>query len=219
MLELDHVLISVVDLEAAARELEDRHGLRSLPGGRHPGWGTENRIVPLGDTYLELVRVADETEAEGSLLGRWAIAARPASPRPLGWCVRTDGLDDRAARLGVAVIEGSRDAPGGEQLRWRTAGLEAAVAEPCLPFFIEWGNGTSFPGHAAVRHPAGDVTIERLFLDGDAAHLAGWLGEPEGGGLPQMTVRAGAPALAAVILAGAAGDIVIGATDRPDARS
>jgi hypothetical protein len=39
-LELDHVLIAVVDLAEAAREIEARHGLASLEGGRHPSWGT-----------------------------------------------------------------------------------------------------------------------------------------------------------------------------------
>jgi hypothetical protein len=51
-LELDHVLIAVSDLAAAAREIEVRYGLVSIEGGRHPGWGTANRIVPLGETYL-----------------------------------------------------------------------------------------------------------------------------------------------------------------------
>ena len=80
-LELDHVLIAVADLAAAARELEVRHGLASVEGGRHPGWGTANRIVPLGDTYLELIAVVDEAEAAESPFGRWVAAAQPG---PLG---------------------------------------------------------------------------------------------------------------------------------------
>ena len=48
------------DLAAAAREIEARHGLASIEGGRHPGWGTANRIVPLGSSYLELVAVIDD---------------------------------------------------------------------------------------------------------------------------------------------------------------
>jgi hypothetical protein len=49
-LELDHVLIAVADLAEAARKIEARHGLASINGGRHPDWGTANRIVPLGET-------------------------------------------------------------------------------------------------------------------------------------------------------------------------
>ncbi len=42
------MLIGVADLAAAALELEAHCGLASVEGGRHPGWGTANRIVPLG---------------------------------------------------------------------------------------------------------------------------------------------------------------------------
>ena len=69
MIELDHVLIAVSDLEAAAREVERRHGLASVEGGRHQGLGTAKRIVPLGDTYLVLVAVVDEAVLDPAL---WA---------------------------------------------------------------------------------------------------------------------------------------------------
>ncbi len=58
-MQLDHILIAVTDLAAAAEELEARYGLASVAGGRHPSWGTANRIVPLAETYLELVAVID----------------------------------------------------------------------------------------------------------------------------------------------------------------
>src|SRR5829696_3110347 len=45
---LDHGLIAVADLAAAAREIEARHGLASVEDGRQPDWGTAPRIVPLG---------------------------------------------------------------------------------------------------------------------------------------------------------------------------
>ena len=95
VMELDHVLIAVSDLEAAAREVEQRHGLVSVEGGRHQGLGTTNAIVPLGDTYLELVAVVDEAEAAQSGFGSWVAGWQP-SARLLGWCVRTDDLDSVA---------------------------------------------------------------------------------------------------------------------------
>src|SRR5438132_3854521 len=70
-LDLDHVLIAVADLASAGREIETRHGLASVEGGRHPGWGTANRIVPLGEAYLELIAVSDEAEAAQSPFGSW----------------------------------------------------------------------------------------------------------------------------------------------------
>jgi formate dehydrogenase subunit gamma len=198
-LELDHVLIAVPDLAAAAREIEARYGLASIEGGRHPGWGTANRIVPLGATYLELIAVADAAEAAASGFGRWVAAALPSGSL-LGWAVRTDALDDVAERLGLTVRDGSRTAPDGTLLRWRTAGLEQAAAEPCLPFFIEWAEGTPLPGRAAVSHPAEPVGITELMLVGDPDRIAAWL---DGHALP-IVVRAGAPMLAGVVLSGRA---------------
>jgi hypothetical protein len=56
---VDHIVYAVDDLEAAAERLRREFGFASVVGGRHPGWGTANRIVPLGREYVELVAVVD----------------------------------------------------------------------------------------------------------------------------------------------------------------
>ncbi len=95
-MQLDHVLIAVgPDLVAAADEFEVCYGLASVEGGRHPGWGTANWIVPLGDSNLELVAVVDQVEAAESVFGRWsgAVPSRPEVPKkrkavqPCSWGV------------------------------------------------------------------------------------------------------------------------------------
>ena len=207
-MELDHVLIAVSDLAAAASEIEERHGLASIEGGGHPGWGTANRIVPLGESYLELVAVVDESEAAQSPFGRWvARVHHPKLAQPVGWAVRTHQLDDVARRLGLTVGAGSRAGRDGRLVRWRLAGVEQAAAEPSLPFFIEWADGTSLPGRARATHRAGAVRIAKLRLDGDADRLTAWLG---GHRLP-ITVRPGAPAVAGILLTGAGGEIFLDA--------
>jgi len=125
--------------------------------------------------------------------------------------VRTPDLDGAARRLGLTVGEGSRRLPDGDVLRWRGAGIEQAAAEPCLPFFIEWGEGTPFPGRTAVAHRARPSAISRIELDGDAARLDGWLG---GADLP-IVVRPGPPALHAVVVSAPTGEIVLGGTSEP----
>ena len=74
-LDIDHVLIAVPDLSAAAPSFTARYGLASTEGGHHPAWGTANRIVPLGTSYLELVAVVDEAKAQASPFGRWVAGA------------------------------------------------------------------------------------------------------------------------------------------------
>ena len=197
----------MADLAAAANDIDARYGLASIEGGRHPGWGTANRIVPLGGAYLELVAVVDEVEAAGSAFGRWVAAAHPTLLRPLGWAVRTGQLDVVARRLDLRVGTGSREGRNGHAVRWRLAGIEQAAAQPSLPFFIEWGHGTALPGRATATHRAGPVEVAQLKLAGDADRLGSWLGAHD---LP-ITVRPGPPAVASIVLTGALGEIVLDA--------
>ena len=85
-IELDHVLVAVADLAKAGQEFVERHGLASIEGGRHPAWGTANRIVPLGDSYLELIAVVDAAKAgpkRRRAMGR-IRRDRPGAPAWLG---------------------------------------------------------------------------------------------------------------------------------------
>ena len=200
-------MIAVPDLAAASRELEATHGLASIEGGRHPGWGTANRIVPLGDSYLELVAVVDEAEAAQSPFGSWVAQASLTVAEPLGWAVRTNELDEVAQRLGLVAAAGSRATRDGRVLRWRLAGVEQAAAEPSLPFFIEWEHGTPLPGQTPATHQVAGVRIAKLQLDGDADRFAAWLGNQD---LP-ITVRPGTPALTGIVLTGGPDEIVLGA--------
>jgi len=203
-MELDHVLIPVADLSGAVTEFERRYGVVSVEGGRHSGWGTANRIVPLGDSYLELVAVVDLAEASRSAFGRWVANARVG--RPLGWAVRTDDLGAAAGRLGLSVGSGSRLLATGEWLRWRIAGVERAMAEPWLPFFIEWADGSRFPGRIEVEHPAVAAGIERLVAVGKPKRLSSWL---DGHQLP-VTLAGEGSGVIGVVLSTSFGEIVVG---------
>lgn len=195
---VDHLLVATEDLDAAAAAV-GRLGFAVAAGGRHPGGGTANRIVPLGDAYLELVGVVDRGEAASSAFGRW-VAASP--PGPMGWAVRAGDLEETARRLGLDPVPGSRSAPDGRSLRWRTAGVEWAAVEPSLPFFIAWEPGAPFPGEGGTG-----AGIERIDLRGDAARLAEWLG---GAALP-IAVRPGPAAVERIVLRGASGAITFDA--------
>lgn len=193
MMELDHILVAVDNLDAAARQVEERYGLASVEGGRHQGLGTANRIVPLGKTYLELVAVVDDAEAAGSGFGSWVAGGN--LPRLLGWCVRTDTLDGVADQLGLKIADGARARPDGTVVRWRMAGLERSAAEPSLPFFIEWGAGAPYPGESLAQ----SATIDELRLQGDPDRIADWAGDTN---VP-LSVSEGRPALLAAVLDGA----------------
>lgn len=207
-MELDHVLVAAADLDEAAAWFADEHGLVSRAGGRHPGWGTANRIIALGESYLELVTVAEPEVALRTAFGAWVSACTTSMPTPIGWAVRTTDLDAVASRIGIAPTDGSRRAPDGRLITWRLAGVERAAEEPCLPFFIEWGGGTPFPG-ADPADPG--LHLVSLRLSGDARRLQEWLG---GHALP-VSITDGPPGVAAVVVSGPRGEIMLrGAGDR-----
>jgi Glyoxalase-like domain len=126
---LDHVVLAVRDLGGAAEYLDEAHGLTSYVGGSHPSWGTANRIVPLGNSYIELIGVVDETTAAATDVGRWVADGASSRGSPIGWAVRPDDLDATSRRLGLTAYEGSRTMPDGAAVRWRMAGLERAIGD------------------------------------------------------------------------------------------
>ena len=149
-MRIDHVIYATQDLDAAAARLESEHGLVADGGGRHAGIGTENRIVPLGGGYLELIAVVDYAEAERSALGH-QLAKRIAERREglMGWVVAVEDVIGHAGRTGAELSTIERSG-----LRARLAGVATAMAEPALPFFIERDAGIADPGAAgAVGYP------------------------------------------------------------------
>ena len=202
-MEIDHVLLATRDLAEAARELEARHGLRSIAGGRHPGWGTENRIVPLGDAYLELVAVANLEEARDSAFGQWVARAGSHLLRPLGWAVRPGDLDDVARRQGLAMTSGARRHSNGRASGVADGRRRPGSGRAVAPLLHRMGaRGRAFPARPT---PDVQARLVRLVLEGDPSRLASWLG---GHALP-LEVGLGAPAVVAVIVRTPAGETVL----------
>jgi len=176
LLGIDHLVIAVRDLDHAADELERCVGLAATGGGRHPKLGTQNRLAWLGDTYLELVSIADRDVAEGSWLGVPTIAALARGGGLATWAIATDSIvaDIAAlraigARLGNST-PGERERPDGTVVRWRVAiGGRLGPAEPPFliehePFSAEWTAGDR-AARSTERHPiGGPVRLEVLEL-------------------------------------------------------
>jgi hypothetical protein len=177
---IDHVIYATADLESAAARIEADLGLPAVAGGRHEGLGTHNRIVPLGEGYLELLAIADPQEATGSDLGQ-AVQRRIAEVGDglLGWAVAVEDVTAHADRLGIEQTTIAR-----EGMSAHLAGLQEAMRDPFLPFFIARDPGIANP--ASTEDGPGITWIE---VAGDAARLDAWLGPND---LP-VRVTAGPP--------------------------
>ncbi|MGH3440797.1 MAG: VOC family protein, partial [Nitriliruptorales bacterium] len=208
-LALDHVIFVTRDADRAAERLLRAHGLGSLRGGRHEGHGTGNRIVPLGPDYLELMTIVDEAEAAASPLGQWVTDMSADGDRLAALCLRTDDLDAIADRLGLSPATMSRIREDGEVLRWRLAGLEAALTRS-LPFFIQWEiPDEAHPGRMEVSHTADPTGIAWIELGGDPDELIDRLGPHD---LPIHLVG-GAPGIHRLAVATAEGEVVLTVAD------
>jgi len=206
VLRLDHVIVAVPDLERAAAALVEDLGLATVPGGVHPGFGTANRIGPLGGgSYIELMAVHDPAVAATTDVGRWVTEATAAGSSGLaGWMLAPDDLEATATRLGIQVVPGERRRPDGTSIRWRLAGLGTMVGAPPLPAFIAWDVGPDDHPSATpaptLAEPAGVEWVEVAGADG---RLAGWLGTEERG--VEIREVDGPPGLRAVGVATADG--------------
>ena len=102
-LRLDHLAIAATDLAQGAAAVEHVLGVPLEPGGRHPEFGTHNRLLSLGPgEYLEVI--APDPDAPPPGRPRWfSLDAFAGPPALRTWIVRTDDMAAARARLGEEI--------------------------------------------------------------------------------------------------------------------
>ncbi len=164
--------MAVPDLDRSVAQFESRYGLAAVAGGRHPGVGTANAIVPLGGfQYLELITVVDRAEAERDPLRQRLLRALDAGATFATWALRAQDLGALREPLGLGTIsDGARVRPDGVRLAWRSAEPPGTEAGSGVPFLIEWLSA-DHPGGAGAPGRVRRVVVEdgggrlRQFLD------------------------------------------------------
>ncbi len=142
LIGIDHLVIAVADPDAAVDELARGLGLEPGGGGRHDRHGTFNRLIWLGDAYLELIGIDDRALAATSWLGGPTLRALDAGGGLATWAIATDAIDRDVASLrargsGIAEpITGERTRSDGRRVRWRLAAPPRLDPE-LPPFLIE----------------------------------------------------------------------------------
>jgi hypothetical protein len=159
---LDHILLGCNDLDRGVAFVEEQTGVRAAFGGVHPGAGTRNALLSLGQNgYLEIIAPDPAQPASADSRGLRNLK----EPVLVGWAAHPGDIEAFAIQLkgqGIAAIgptPGSRKRPDGRILHWKTLRLKDK-ADGLLPFFIEWSADTTHPsidapqGCALVRFEA-----------------------------------------------------------------
>jgi hypothetical protein len=157
---VDHILLGAPDLQGGIDFVEQHTGVGATFGGVHPGRGTQNALLSLGERrYLEII--APDPEQPGVKNPLASNLHSLAEPRLVGWAAHpgtvlafTEKL--RAAGIGFeGPTPGSRKRPDGQVLKWQIVSL-ADTASGLLPFFIEWSQDSV---HPSVDAPKGCVLL------------------------------------------------------------
>ncbi|MEZ5796254.1 MAG: VOC family protein [Paracoccaceae bacterium] len=97
-LVFDHLAISAETLEAGVAAVEAALGVPLAGGGQHDHMATHNRLLGLGDLYLEVI--AADPSRPPPAWPRWFDLDRFAGPpRPTNWVCR---CEDLAAELAIS---------------------------------------------------------------------------------------------------------------------
>lgn len=174
---LDHILLGCSDLDRGIAFVKEHTGIPAAFGGVHPGRGTQNALISLGEPsreelkprrYLEIIA----PDPKQSSVEQYSVITKLEEPRLIGWAAHRDDLDEFAARLRKEGIKfegpqpGSRQRPDGQILHWKALRLKDDHGG-LLPFFIEWSKDSV---HPSVDAPRGChlESFELLTPDSDA---------------------------------------------------
>ena len=172
----DHAVQFVNQPEAAIQALSGQK-LNAVAGGRHPGWGTRNALSYFGLTYIEFLAIADDAEllsaAETFLLSRDASRLLPDNEALYRVALRSDDIERTHAGLleqGLRVspiVNGQRDDPQGNVIRWRIFTIDGDFDGLVYPFILQWGEEDDArlsrlqAQGLAAPHPLGEIELQR----------------------------------------------------------
>jgi Glyoxalase-like domain len=150
MLALDHIAVSANTLDEGAEWVERVLGVPLAGGGQHPHMGTHNRLLSLGDLYLEVIAI--DPAAPDPAHPRWFdLDHFRGPPRLTNWICRTGDLD--AALAAAPRDTGTATDLARGDYRWRFA-IPATGKLPfddCFPALIQW-QGDLHPAKSLRDH-------------------------------------------------------------------
>ncbi len=158
MLTFDHLAISAETLGAGVEWVENALGVTMAGGGKHPVMATHNRLLGMGDLYLEVIAIDPEDTAQQP---RWFDLDRfTGPPRLTNWVARTDDMDAEITRSPAGIGTPLSLARG--DYRWKMAVPADGILpyDGAFPALIQWLT----PLHPTQALPDSGVRLKTLTI-------------------------------------------------------
>ncbi|QFU09345.1 hypothetical protein PARPLA_02311 [Rhodobacteraceae bacterium THAF1] len=157
-MKIDHLVVTCADLDTGTAAVSETLGVPLQTGGKHPLMGTHNRLLSLGDAYLEVIAIDPDAPAPDR--PRWFdLDNRSGAPALTNWVASAADMDRAVAEAPMGMGE-VHDLSRGD-LAWRMA-IPPSGALPfdgVLPALLQWRGARAQDG----LEPQG-CKIKRLIL-------------------------------------------------------
>lgn len=188
MLKLDHVIVSVYDLDQATADFRDL-GFNVVYGGRHGDNITHNALICFRDgSYIEIIALTGEggtpgTDSLGSVITR--------GEGIIGFALRADDLSEQADRINTSgftvlnQIPGERVRQDGQHVMWtmmntREFGFAPFFIEDVTPHNLRVPDDDETTRHDNTAFGVAGITLVSPDPAADAARFERLLGIPVG---------------------------------------
>ena len=150
MRQIDHIVYTVLDLDAAIADFENMLGVQPIFGGYHTAFGTKNALINLDNgIYLELL-AADKTNIDVQP-PRWMGVDLLTKKQITRWALKSDNLEKDSIPLKKYNPEmgnirgGSRNTASGSLLQWELIMPLPAPEVELVPFMVDWSRSETHP--------------------------------------------------------------------------
>nr|MBP9951941.1 VOC family protein [Cypionkella sp.] len=159
MLHLDHIAIAADTLAHGVAFVEHTLGVTMAGGGQHPHMATHNRLLGMGDLYLEVIAI--DPDAERPKWPRWFdLDNFSGGPQLTNWILSSENLDSDLTKCPEGT--GKPVALQRGDYRWQMA----VPADGKLPFdnafpaLIQWEGSL----HPAAALPESGIRLTELII-------------------------------------------------------
>lgn len=174
---IDHIIVCAEDLDSGSAHVESALGVTPAGGGAHLGWGTHNRLLSLGDIYLEVIAPNPDDAAPGRPR-MFDMDRFSGAPRLKNWVFRTDRLSDAIAYAPEDI--GEPEALGRDRFQWEITVPDRGHLPfgGAFPALIQWEGDHPAPLLPDSGCRVVSLTITHPEADAFSTALAPFLGDP-----------------------------------------